>query len=155
MRLDARDDARSRQALDSLLRIREIEDQGARLSLYEVQAEIARVEAEIAALQERRESVIRRGGGHVLRERRLLDEIARLSLRKARELDVLRGEAEGLVKAYLEARSNKDAVRSLRDRSVEKARVESERIADQSACDLAASRRTRTPREDREATWEA
>jgi hypothetical protein len=154
MKVDDQGDGRSRRALGALLKIREIEDQGVRLSLHQKQAEIARVEEEMAVLRKRRESVIRRGGGEVLRERRLLDEIARLSLRKARELEALRREAEGLIEAYLATRKNKDAVKLVHDRLEAKAEVESERRADQASCDLAASRINRTTRDDGEARWE-
>lgn len=154
MRSEAGGDTRSREALKALLRIREIEDQEVRSRLHEAQAAIAQLEGEIAALKRRRDGVIRRGGGQVLRERRLLDEIMRVTLRKARELETLRLEAFRLVEEHLEARNRKDAVRSLRDRRRAEVETERERRRDQAACDVAAARKARGRREEREAPWE-
>ena len=91
---------------------------------------------------ERRGAVIRRGGGHVLRERLLLDALMKITLERGRELKALKSEATLLLGEYREARNRRDAVSSLRERRVAEREMRISRRDEEAAGDAAATRIT-------------
>lgn len=133
--------SRSRQAIQALLKLREIQNDDAGLKVRQKQAEITRSEQEIARLRSRRDNVIRRGGERVLEERLLLDALMKLLLRRKEEHARLCEEAEVLMQRYLEATSKRDAVRSLESREARRTGAVRDRRKEQIAGDQAAARR--------------
>lgn len=131
--------AGSERAVEALLRLREIEDQDARLRLQQIHMDVARLEREIFLLERRCESVVRRGGDRVLHERILLDALLRITLERRRELKDRKHEAEGVLEEYLRVKGQKDAVHSLQKRRRLEREALEERRADEVACDMAAS----------------
>ena len=131
---------RSLRTVEALHRVRKIQSTKARVLLEQKQGEIRLLHAEVQRLRRRRDAIIHRGGGLELKDRMLLDALARLALEKGREIQVLKLQAAILLDAYREARARSDAVEKLRDRRREDRESILHRRAEEAAGDTASWR---------------
>ena len=132
-------DRYSTRAVEALLRVSEIEDHKAREALLLKQRQVRELEIELSALRKRRDSVIRRGGAHVLHERLLLDALLKIALKRNRELKLLEEKATLLLETYREANQRKKAVSELRERLRLEREMVAARRGEEAAGDLAAT----------------
>jgi hypothetical protein len=137
------DTSRPIRAADALCRLREVEDRQAQGRFHCKQMEIQKLKGEIANLEKRRGSVLRRRSGHVLRERLLLDALMKIALERGRQLEALNLQAGVLLSDYRDARSRKDAAGTLRKRRRAEQEAQVARRAEEFTADLLASRRLR------------
>jgi hypothetical protein len=127
-------------AVDALLRVSEIEDHKARKAYLAKLRQVRELESQLAHLQKRRESVLRRGNVLFLHERLLLDALLKITLERKRDLDRLRAQATALLNAYREANGRKQAVSELRRKRRSERELAVQRRSEEAAGDLAASR---------------
>lgn len=150
MRVDSQRHRGPVRALEALLRLREMEHQGAKVRLQLKQAEVVRLEQEIALLRKRRNDVIRRGGAHDIKDRLFLDGLMRSLLERKRELEALRQELSASLGAYRTAKSRKEVVSRVKDRRRAEVELALARKEDIQASDLSATRKMRERREREE-----
>jgi hypothetical protein len=131
---------RSLRAVEALHRVRRLQSRKSRRLLEEKQGEVRTLRLEIERVRRRRQAIIQRGGALELKERMLLDALARIALEKGREIEVLKLQAAILLEAYREARARSDAVEKLRDRRREERDQAVDRRAEEAAGDAAAWR---------------
>ena len=131
---------RSLRTVEALHRVRRIQSTKARVLLEQKQGEVRLLQAEIRRVQKRRDAIIQRGGGLELKDRMLLDALARMALEKGRQIQVLKLQAAILLDAYREARARSDAVEKVRDRRREDRESLLHRRAEEAAGDAASWR---------------
>ena len=131
---------RSLRTVEALHRVRELQSRKARMLLQEKQGEVRSLRAEIERLRRRRGAIIQRGGALELKDRMLLDALARIALEKGREIEVLKLQAALLLDAYRDARARSEAVEKLRDRRRDDRESALRRRVEEAAGDAAAWR---------------
>jgi hypothetical protein len=104
------------------------------------QQAVASLQAEIARVRRRRAAIIQRGGALALKDRMLLEALARIGLEKDRECRVLGLEAGLLLDDYKQASARRDAAESLRDRKQADRDAALDRRTEEAAGDAAAWR---------------
>lgn len=131
---------RSLRTVEALHRVRKIQSRKARALLEQKQGEVRSLQAEIQRMRKRRDAIIQRGGALQLKDRMLLDALARIALEKGREIQILKLQAAILLDTYREARARSEAVEKLRDRRREDRESALHRRAEEAAGDTAAWR---------------
>ena len=136
-------DDRGLEAIQTLLRIREVELRRAEGALQRQRRRVWELETDVLRLKERCER-LRPGEGagqNVIGRRRVLDALIRAKLARRAELECARKEATDLLPALHSAQGRRDAVFRLWSRRRLDQAITSQRRQDVTAADLAAARR--------------
>ncbi len=131
------------KTMDALFRVRDVEERQAGARLRAKRMEILKLRTELESLRERRNAVLMRHGGEVLRERLLLDALFKLSLDRSRQIDALSLQSAVLLGDWRQAKTRKDAAEDLRQRRHRERELVATRREDQATAMLAAARSQR------------
>lgn len=138
-------DDRRLEAIQALLRVRDVELRRAEGALQRQRRKVYELETDVLRLKERCER-LRPGAGdgeNVIDRRRVLDALIRAKLARRAELEGARKEANDLLPALCSAQGRRDAVFRLWSRRRLDRAITSQRRQDAAASDLAAAKRVR------------
>ncbi len=142
-------DDRRLEAVQTLLRVRDLELRRAEGALQKQQRKVFEIESDVSRLGERCERLDPGLGENVIESRRMLDALIRSKLDRRAELECAKKEATDLLPALHSAQGRRDAVfrlwsRRLLDREIiSQRRQEAAAAADLAACRLTLRRENR------------
>ena len=133
-------DDRRLEAVQTLLRVRDLELRRAEGALQKQQRKVFELESDVSRLGERCERLDPALGENVIDSRRTLDALIRVKLARRAELDCAKKEATDLLPALHSAQGRRDAVFRLWSRRLLDREITSQRRQEAAAADLAACR---------------